>query len=55
MSSKLSSDDARAIVHLLGEVSMIDGYVKDVFRFFHVHSQPELIAKFQNGDGGDAP
>lgn len=33
----------------------VHGYVKDVFGFFRVHSQPELIAKFSNGDGGDEP
>lgn len=29
-------------------------YVKEIYRHFGVHSQPELIAHFQNGDGGDA-
>lgn len=33
----------------------VDGYVKDVFRHFHAHSLPELIARFQAGDGGDEP
>lgn len=33
--------------HTVGE------YVKDIFRHFGVHSQPELIARFRRGDGGD--
>ncbi len=33
----------------------VDGYVKEVFRHFRVHSQPELIARFHTGDGGDVP
>ena len=41
--------------HLELSPHTLDGYVKEVFRFFHVHSQPELIAKFRNGDGGDEP
>ena len=41
--------------HLELSPNTIDGYVKDVFRFFRVHSQPELIAKFRNGDGGHEP
>jgi DNA-binding CsgD family transcriptional regulator len=30
-----------------------DGYVKDVYRHFGVHSHAELIMRFQSGDGGD--
>jgi len=41
--------------HLELSPHTIDGYVKDVFRFFNVHSQPALIARFQRGDGGDVP
>jgi len=41
--------------HLGLSVHTVDGYVKDVFRFFNVHSQPALIARFQYGDGGDVP
>ncbi len=41
--------------HLELSPHTIDGYVKEVFRFFNVHSQPALIARFQNGDGGDIP
>ncbi len=41
--------------HLNLSIHTVDGYVKDVFRHFKVHSQPALIARFQNGDGGDTP
>jgi len=41
--------------HLGLSVHTVDGYVKDVFRYFDVHSQPALIARFQHGDGGDVP
>ena len=41
--------------HLELSPHTIDGYVKEVFRHFRVHSQPALIARFQNGDGGDIP
>lgn len=33
----------------------LDGYVKDIFRHFRVHSQVELIARFRSGDGYDTP
>jgi len=33
----------------------LDGYVKDIFRHFQVHSQAELIARFRSGDGGKTP
>jgi DNA-binding CsgD family transcriptional regulator len=39
--------------HLELSPHTIDGYVKEVFRHFGIHSQPELIARFQTGDGGD--
>lgn len=41
--------------HLELSPHTIDGYVKEVFRHFRVHSQPELIARFRSGDGGDIP
>lgn len=41
--------------HLNLSLHTINGYVKEVFRIMHVHSQPELIAKFRNGDGGHEP
>ncbi len=31
----------------------VNDYAKAVFQHFGVHSQPELIARFQNGDAGD--
>lgn len=31
----------------------VHGYVKEIFLHFNVHSQPELIARFGKGDGGD--
>jgi len=52
----LEGQDRRRIADHLGLSNhTIDGYVKDVFRFFNVHSQPALIARFQHGDGGDVP
>jgi len=36
-------------------IHTIDGYVKDIFRHFEVHSQAELIARFRAGDGGKTP
>jgi DNA-binding CsgD family transcriptional regulator len=39
--------------HLGLSVATVDGYVKDVFRHFRVHSQPSLMARFSVGDGGD--
>lgn len=32
----------------------VNDYVKAVFKNFNVHSQAELIVRFQRGDGGDA-
>jgi DNA-binding CsgD family transcriptional regulator len=36
-------------------IHTMDGYVKDIFRHFGVHSQAELIARFRAGDGGKTP
>lgn len=36
-------------------VHTVDGYIKDIFRYFGVHSQAELIARFRSGDGRDTP
>ena len=36
-------------------IHTLDGYVKDIFRHFAVHSQAELIARFRAGDGGKTP
>jgi DNA-binding CsgD family transcriptional regulator len=35
-------------------VETVHGYLKKLYRHFGVHSQPELIARFTRGDGGDA-
>ena len=35
-------------------VHTLDGYVKDIFRHFRVHSQAELIARFRSG-GAEIP
>jgi DNA-binding NarL/FixJ family response regulator len=32
----------------------VNGYVKQVFKHFRLHSQAELIARFTRGDGRDA-
>lgn len=34
-------------------VQTVSGYIKQVYRHFGVHSQPELIARFTKGDGND--
>jgi DNA-binding CsgD family transcriptional regulator len=48
-------DRPRIAEHLRLSRHTVDGYVKDVFRFFNVHSQAALVARFQRGDGGDLP
>lgn len=40
-------------VHLGVSINTVHGYVKAVFKHFHVHSQAELISRFTQGDGGD--
>ncbi len=44
---------ARIAEHLGLSPATVNGYVKEVFRHLGVHSQPELIARFRSGDGGD--
>ncbi len=39
--------------HLQLSAHTVDGYVKEVYRYFNVHSQLELITRFREGDGGD--
>jgi len=41
--------------HLALSVHTVNGYVKEIYRHLDVHSQSELIARFQNGNGGDRP
>lgn len=36
-------------------VHTVSGYVKEVYRHFHVKSHAELFHRFVNGDGGDSP
>ncbi len=45
----------RIASHLGLSLHTIDGYVKTIYRHLGVHSQAALIARFQNGDGGDLP
>lgn len=50
----LEGQSRRQIAAHLGiSENTVGGYVKSVFRHFGVHSQPELIARFRVGDGGD--
>jgi DNA-binding CsgD family transcriptional regulator len=39
--------------HLGISQQTVNGYVKQIFRHFDVHSQSELIARLTKGDGGD--
>lgn len=39
--------------HLGISENTVHGYVKEIFRHFGVNSQPQLIARFTKGDGGD--
>jgi DNA-binding CsgD family transcriptional regulator len=41
--------------HLGLSVNTVNGYMKMIFRHFHVHSQVELISRLRQGDGGDTP
>lgn len=42
-------------VHLKVTENTMNGYVKEIFRHFDVHSQSELVARFTKGSGGDMP
>jgi len=46
-------DRKKISAHLGLSLQTVNGYVKEIFRHFEVHSQSELIAKFGKGDGGD--
>lgn len=39
--------------HMGITINTANTYVKDLFRHFRVHSQPELMARFRQSDGGD--
>jgi DNA-binding CsgD family transcriptional regulator len=50
----LEGQDRKQIAEHLGiSYHTVDEYAKEVYRYFSVHSQPELIARFRSGDGGD--
>jgi DNA-binding CsgD family transcriptional regulator len=36
-------------------LNTINGYVKDIYRHFSVHSQAELLARLSRGNGGHSP
>ncbi|WAC20031.1 helix-turn-helix transcriptional regulator [Luteolibacter sp. SL250] len=46
-------DRKKTAAHLGISLQTVNGYVKEIFRHFEVHSQAELIARFGKGDGGD--
>lgn len=46
-------DRKKVAAHLGISLQTVNGYVKEIFRHFDVHSQSELIAKLGKGDGGD--
>lgn len=35
-------------------INTVSGYIRDIYRFFKVSSQPQLVRRFFRGDGGDA-
>ncbi len=34
-------------------INTVSGYIRDIYRFFKVTSQPQLVRRFFQGDGGD--
>ncbi len=51
----LQGGDRKSIASQLGiSPNTVSGYVKEIYQHFKVNSQPELMRKFFNGDGGDA-
>jgi DNA-binding CsgD family transcriptional regulator len=46
-------DRKKVAAHLGISLQTMNGYVKEIFRHFNVHSQSGLIAKLGKGDGGD--
>jgi DNA-binding CsgD family transcriptional regulator len=34
-------------------INTVSGYIRDIYRFFQVSSQPQLVRRFFRGDGGD--
>ena len=41
--------------HLSLSIHTVNDYVKRIYAHLGVHSQAELIARFQRGDGGHSP
>jgi len=41
--------------HLEISVNTVSSYVKELYRFYDVHSQSELLRRFRFGNGGDLP
>jgi DNA-binding CsgD family transcriptional regulator len=39
--------------HMKISINTVAGYVRDIYRFFNVTSQPQLVRRFFRGDGGD--
>jgi DNA-binding CsgD family transcriptional regulator len=39
--------------HLGLSIHTVNGYAKEIFKYFAVHSQSELIARLTRGDGRD--
>jgi DNA-binding CsgD family transcriptional regulator len=52
----LEGHPRKEMAALLGiSTHTLDGYVKDIFRHFRVHSQAELIARFRSGSRENTP
>ena len=46
-SRKMIADDMRI------SINTVSGYIRDIYRFFRVSSQAQLVKRFFRGDGGD--
>lgn len=56
MNLLLQSHSRKEIAYSLGiSINTVSGYVKEIYRYFGVHSQAEMIRRFIEGDGGDVP
>ncbi len=50
----LEGQSRKEIADQLGiSINTVAGYVKDVYKHFHVQSHAELMGRFLHGDGGD--
>jgi DNA-binding CsgD family transcriptional regulator len=46
----------KEISSLLGvSIHTVNGYCKELYEKFNIHSQAELVHRFAHGDGGDHP